>query len=66
MENNKYHNWVAILNYAREEILAKTDYIESAMQFVTKIPDKEDNDISVKKLHSEVLNLYDKYKQEEK
>ena len=66
LENNKYHNWIAILNYTREEILAKTDYIESAMQLVTKIPDKEDNDISVKKLHSEVLNLYDKYKQEEK
>lgn len=60
IEKNKYLNWIAILNYAREEILAQTDYIEPVMRLVTQIPENEDNDISIKKLRSEVLELYEK------
>jgi tetratricopeptide (TPR) repeat protein len=63
LEKNKYLNWIAILNYAREEILAKTDKIEDVIQFVSKITDNEDDDISIKKLRAEVLELYEKHKQ---
>ncbi|MDR0605034.1 MAG: hypothetical protein LBG80_12095 [Bacteroidales bacterium] len=62
LKNNKYLNCTAILNYAREEILAKTDKIEDVMKFVSKIPYIEDNDISIKKLRAEVFDLYEKTK----
>jgi hypothetical protein len=62
IEKNKHLENIAMLNYAREEILAKTDQIEFVMQLVSKISDNE-NDISIKKLHSEVLELYRKYKE---
>jgi tetratricopeptide (TPR) repeat protein len=61
-KNNQYLNWIAKLNYAREEILAKTNKIEFAMQFVNKIPESDD-DISIKKLKSEVIKLYKEHKQ---
>jgi len=61
-EKDKYNMHIAVLNYAREEILAKTDKIESVMQIVSKIPEMSDDDISLKKLKDEVLNLYEKYK----
>jgi len=66
IDKDQYHYKVATLNYAREEILAKTDQIESVMQIVSKISEAEDDDMAVKKLRSEVLSLYDKYKQEER
>jgi Tfp pilus assembly protein PilF len=61
-EKDTYHACIAILNYAREEIKAQTDYIESAMQLVSKIPQNEDENITIQNLHSEVIDLYDKYR----
>jgi tetratricopeptide (TPR) repeat protein len=65
LEEDKYLNRIAILNYAREEILAKTDKVEDVIKFVEKIPIIEYDDISVKKLRTEVLELYEKHKQNE-
>jgi tetratricopeptide (TPR) repeat protein len=62
-EKDRYNTSIAVLNYAREEILAKTDQIETVLQIISKIPNNEEDDISIKKLRSEVLDLYDKYKQ---
>ena len=56
-------NWIAVLNYAREEILAKTDKVEEVMKLVGQVTEIEDDDISIKKLRSEVLELYEKHKQ---
>jgi Tfp pilus assembly protein PilF len=63
IEKNKYLNRIAILNYAREEFMAKTDKIEAVMPFISQIQEIEDNDIFIKKLQSEVLDLYEKHKQ---
>ncbi|MDR1981934.1 MAG: hypothetical protein LBQ39_10010 [Tannerellaceae bacterium] len=63
LEKDKHHACIAILNYAREEIKAKSDYIESAMQLVSKISQNEDENITIQNLYSEVMDLYDKYKQ---
>jgi hypothetical protein len=58
---NKYLNNLAILNFAREEILRKSKYAEKLMNSVYKIPDDLiDRDIN--KLKKEVINLYDKNK----
>ena len=61
-ERNKELTWTAILNYAREEILAKSNQIETVMNIVAQIPKGEDNDISIKKLQVEVEKLYLDYK----
>jgi len=54
--------WTAMLNYAREEILANTENAESIMQIVSKIPKIDENSILIKKLHSDVLALYEQQK----
>jgi len=65
LKNHKSFNHIATLNYAREEILAKTDKVESIMQDVNKIPESDDADnLSIKKLKSDVLKLYEEYKKE--
>lgn len=61
-ESDKYNMYIALLNYAREEIIAKTDEIESVMQIVFKMPEINDDDVSLKKLKDDVLNLYEKHK----
>ena len=60
--DDKYHNWLATLNYAREEMLAKTNHIEQAMDLVRKIPISDVDDFLLKKLHKEVIELYSKLK----
>ncbi len=56
---NRELNWIAILNYAREEIRLKSDYVDSIMNVVSKIPnDTKDFEISV--LKSDVLELHQK------
>lgn len=55
-------NKIAILNYAREEILAKTNKIEDVMNLVSQISLTENSDISLKKLKKEVEELYQRYK----
>lgn len=62
VSKNKELNYKAILNYSREEIIAKSDYIESAMNLINKMKDIENMSIEVKKLHSEVVDLYRKHK----
>lgn len=61
-ENNKELNWTAILNYAREEIIARTENIESVMNVVSQIPETDDTDVSIRKLQKDVFALYDEYK----
>ncbi|MGP8216787.1 MAG: hypothetical protein ACLQQ4_14575 [Bacteroidia bacterium] len=54
-----YLNWVAILNYVREEILIKYEKVEELMGYVAKIPD----DVrykDVKKMKEDVIKLYEK------
>lgn len=60
--DSRYFNWLAILNYAREEILAKSEYIDEVMDIVVRIPENvEGNDVD--KLKGEVIKLYKKSKQ---
>lgn len=54
---NEELNWIAILNFAREEIKIKSRYINNVMNAVSKIPNIE---ISI--LKSEVIDLYKKIK----
>ncbi len=59
---NKELNYKAILNYTREEIIAKSDYIEPAMNLINEMKDIESMSVEIKKLHSEVIELYQKTK----
>ncbi|MFZ1298569.1 MAG: hypothetical protein WAT16_11030 [Saprospiraceae bacterium] len=60
--NNKELNWIAILNYAREEIRLKSEYVEHLLDAVSKIPnDTKDFEISV--LKKDVIDLHNKLKQ---
>jgi tetratricopeptide (TPR) repeat protein len=59
--NNRYFNWLAILNYAREEILINSEYVDTTMQFVHQIPN-ESIDVDIDILKKEVLELYAKVK----
>ena len=55
----------AILNYAREEIRLKSEYVEPLMDIVSKIPnDTKDYEISV--LKKDVIELHQKMKSEPK
>jgi len=60
-QKDSYNTSIAVLNYAREEIMAKTDHIESVMQIVEQIAEINDDDIVLNKLRSEVFDLYNKY-----
>lgn len=55
-------NWIAILNYAREEIRIKSEYVEQIMNFVNKIPSNS-NDLEIKALHDDVIEMYKSYKE---
>jgi len=59
--NNPTLNWIAILNYAREEILSGSEYIDQVMATVSKIP-KEVKDIEVKILRDDVMQAHENYK----
>lgn len=58
---NQELNWIAILNYAREEILIGSDYIVPVMDVVSKIP-VESKEIEIKVLRKDVIELYEKHK----
>ena len=58
---NKHFQWLAELNYAREEILSKSDHIDSIMNAVKKIPEKTEYP-HINKLRNDVLILYSKAK----
>ena len=55
-------NWIAILNYAREEIRIGSEYIEPVMEAVAKIP-IESKDIEVTVLRKDIMEAYEKHKQ---
>jgi hypothetical protein len=59
--NSYYFNWLAILNYAREEILINSDRVDSVMDIVAKIPEST-TEYDIKKLKNEVVELYAKSK----
>jgi hypothetical protein len=53
----RYFNWLAVLNFAREEILSKSDYVEGVISSVGLIPERTGfEDIEI--LRSEVLARY--------
>jgi hypothetical protein len=58
-------NWIAILNYAREEIRIGSEYVESIMNTVARIPEKSD-DMDIEILRDDVLTSYERYKQVER
>lgn len=55
--NNSELNWIAILNYAREEILINSEYRDSIMHAVGKIPDNSGY-LEVDVLKKEIVDLY--------
>lgn len=59
---SEYFNWLAILNYAREELLLKSEYVDSVMEAVVKIPD-EKSGADIKKLKMKVLEMHKKNKE---
>lgn len=56
--NDKELNWIAILNYAREEVMAKSIFAGDVMNAVSKIPNIESN-VEISTLKKEVIELYD-------
>ena len=60
--NNQELNWTAILNYAREEILLSSEFVEPLMDVVAKIPENS-KDIEIRSLRSDVIALHEEYKQ---
>jgi tetratricopeptide (TPR) repeat protein len=62
---NHYFNWLAILNYTREEILIKSEFVEPLMHVIGQIPD-DSVDLDINKLKNEVIELHDKMKQQAK
>lgn len=59
--HNPTLNWIAILNYAREEILSGSEYINQVIATVSKIP-TEAKDIEVKILRDDVMQAHENYK----
>lgn len=57
---NRELNWIAVLNYAREEILINSEYVESLIAAVNQIPATKDVEINVVK--KDILDLYEKTK----
>jgi tetratricopeptide (TPR) repeat protein len=60
--NNQSLNWVAILNYAREEIRVASEFVEPIMEVVNKIP-SETKEIEVNVLRNDILAAYELFKQ---
>jgi len=59
---SKYFNWLAILNYAREELLIKSDKVQEIMETVASLEDDAEN-LDIRKLKKEVTEMYEKQKQ---
>ena len=57
--SNEYYNWLALLNYTREEIMIDSEHVDGLIELVGKIPDSS-NDADVKNLKKEVLERYAK------
>ena len=63
--SNQELNWTAILNYAREEIRLGSEFIDSLMDVVSKIPENS-KDIAIRSLRNDVISLHEQFKQERK
>lgn len=59
---NYYYNWLAVLNFAREELHVKSEHVDKIMESVEQIPENTAH-ADVNKLKSEVLELHAKAKQ---
>ena len=57
--SNSYFKWLAILNYAREEILSNNFDINTVIDEINKIPDNTANP-DINKLKRKVIKLYNK------
>jgi hypothetical protein len=55
ISNEPELNWLAILNYAREELLLNSEYSDKVMELVDRIPETENDEIT--ELRKEVVNL---------
>ncbi len=60
--NSEYYNWLALLNYAREEVIIKSEHVDDIIELVAKIPDSSE-DADIRNLKGEVLEKYSKLKQ---
>lgn len=58
---NSELNWIAILNYAREEIIAKSEYVEPIMEAVSQIPENS-GFLEVDILKKKIIETYKKEK----
>ncbi len=58
---DKELNWIAILNYAREEIIIDSTYVNDVMNVVSKIPNIDSN-VEITILKNEVVDLYNETK----
>lgn len=61
-ENSKYYNWLAILNYAREELLIKSPESSEVMKYVALLQDDQLSP-DLAKLKSEVVDLHQRANQ---
>jgi tetratricopeptide (TPR) repeat protein len=52
----EYYNWLAILNFAREELLINSEYSDSIMNAVNLVPDNTKH-FEINKLKKEVVDL---------
>lgn len=59
--SNRVLNWIAILNYAREEVKINSQYVENLMTIVDKIPNNV-SEIEINTLKKDVVELYEKNK----
>jgi hypothetical protein len=62
---NQELNWLAILNYVREEIKVGSEYIIPLMDSVAKIPN-DSKDIEINIFKQDILDLFKKFKDESK
>lgn len=53
--------WIALLNYAREELISPSPYLNQVLELISIIPDKN-IDAHIKYLKSDVLGEYEKAK----
>lgn len=60
-KNDQYLNRLAILNYAREEIIIRSEYVVPVMDVVSKIPN-ESKDIEISILKKEVVERFEQIK----
>ena len=56
--DNKHFNWMAILNFAREEILINSENVKYIMEIVDQIPEVK-SEIAISILKKDIINMYE-------